>query len=232
MNELQIQSHTFDFLRDLSQNNHREWFQEHKDRYTRAHENMIEFAEALHDRLSESDNLVPMTGKKILFRIYRDVRFSKNKAPYKNHFSGSFKRATPWLRGGYYFHIMPGGSFLAGGFWGPDKDDMKRIREEFAMDAQPMREIMADADFVSHFGALRGDELKTAPKGFDREHPDIDLIRKKQWIVSKEFTDKEVLGAGFVEKLATAYEAMRPFFDYFSDVLTTNANGERLALSE
>jgi uncharacterized protein (TIGR02453 family) len=227
-----IQAHTFDFLRDLSENNHREWFQAHKPRYEKAHANMIAFAEALMDRLLESDQLVPMSGKKILFRIYRDVRFSKNKAPYKNHFSGRFKRDTPWLRGGYYFHLMPGGSFLAGGFWGPDKEDMKRIRDEFVMDAQPMREIMADPDFVKHFGTIRGKALKTAPKGFDREHPDIDLIRMKQWIVSEEFSDEEVMGEDLVEKMAQGYEAMRPFFDYMSEVLTTDAHGVRHPLAE
>ncbi len=223
-----IKPETVQFLLDLQANNNRDWFQAQKARYDASHQNMITFAEALFDRLSQSDQLVPMSGKKILFRIYRDVRFSKDKAPYKNHWSGSFKRATQWLRGGYYFHVEPGGgSFVGGGFWGPDKDDLKRIRDEFAVDADPIREIIASPTFQQYFGELRGDKLKTAPKGYDKEHPNIDLIRHKSFVVSRAFTDEQVLRPDFLEEIALTFEAMRPYFDYMSDVLTTNADGER-----
>jgi uncharacterized protein (TIGR02453 family) len=131
------------------------------------------------------------------------------------------------LRGGYYFHISPGGeSFVGGGFWGPDKDDLKRIRDEFAVDAEPMREIIASDSFQQYFGELKGDKLKTAPKGYPKDHPNIDLIRHKAYIVSRKFTDKDMLSPDFLEEVALTFEAMRPFFDYMSDVLTTNADGE------
>ncbi|MFK7925080.1 MAG: DUF2461 domain-containing protein [Bacteroidia bacterium] len=224
-----IQAKTFQFIRDLQKHNDRDWFQENKPRYELARANMIDFSEALLDGMLEQDNLVPMTGKKMLFRIYRDVRFSKNKAPYKNHFSGRMKRATELLRGGYYYHIMPdGGSFIAGGFWGPEKEDLRRIRDELVMDAEPLRQIVADETFVNTFGELVGDALKTAPKGFDKEHPDIDLIRMKQFVVRKSFSDKEVLAEDFVPKLLDAFAAMLPFFDYMSDVLTTDSNGRKI----
>lgn len=223
-----ISKETFQYLLDLRANNNRDWFLDQKGRYEAAHKNMIEFAEALFDRLSQSDNLVPMSGKKILFRIYRDVRFSKDKTPYKSNWAGSFKRATSLLRGGYYFHISPGGeSFVGGGFWGPDKDDLKRIRDEFTVDAEPIREIIASASFKQYFGKLKGDKLKTAPKGYPKDHPNIDLIRHKAYIVSRQFSDKEVLSPDFLEEVALTFEAMRPFFDYMSDVLTTNADGEK-----
>lgn len=223
-----IQASTFQFIQDLQKNNVREWFQEHKHRYEQAHENMVSFSEALMDAMLDQDNMVPMSGKKMLFRIYRDVRFSKNKAPYKNHFSGRMKRATESLRGGYYYHIEPGASFVAGGFWGPEKEDLRRIREELAMDAAPLRKIIADPVFVEMFGELKGDALKTAPKGFDKEHPDIDLIRRKQFIVTRNFSDEAVLSENFVSQLAKTYEAMLPFFEYMSEVLTTDANGRKL----
>lgn len=223
----QISKETFRYLLDLRANNHRDWFMENKPRYEASHRDMISFAEDLFDRFSESDNLVPMTGKKILFRIYRDVRFSKDKTPYKTYWSGSFKRATKLLRGGYYFHVSPeGGSFVGGGFWGPNKEDLKRIRDEFAVDADPMREIIASKSFQKYFGELKGDKVKTAPKGYPKDHPNIDLIRHKSFVVSRAFTDEEVLSSDFMEEIALTFEAMRPYFDYMSDVLTTNADGE------
>lgn len=222
---MSISPTTFQFLQDLKANNNREWFQENKARYDAAYANVIDFAEEVLDQMSEHDHLVPMTGKKSLFRIYRDVRFSKNKSPYKNHWGGRMKRATEELRGGYYYHIEPGGSFVAGGFWAPNKEDLKRIRDEFAADAEPIRAITADPVFVETFGQLKGDSVKTAPKGFSKEHPNIDLIRMKQFIVTREFSDEEVLQDNYAEKVVETFQAMRPYFDYMSDVLTTNANG-------
>lgn len=219
-------SKTFTFLGDLSQNNHREWFQENKSHYEAAHQEMIRFAEDLLMEMGQHDHLVEMTGKKSLFRIYRDVRFSKNKVPYKTHWAGQMKRATEALRGGYYYHLAPGNqSFLAGGFWAPDKDDLKRIRQEIEADDQPLRDIIADDRFVELFGELQGDELKTAPKGFNKEHPAIDLIRKKQFIVTRKFTDEEAMADDFIQEVVATFRGMRPFFDYMSEVLTTDSNG-------
>ncbi|MEM7369605.1 MAG: DUF2461 domain-containing protein [Bacteroidota bacterium] len=220
-----ISPSTFDFLNDLKANNTREWFQDHKARYEAAYANVIDFADGLLDKMNEHDHLVPMTAKKSLFRIYRDVRFSKDKSPYKNHWGGRMKRATEELRGGYYYHIEPGNSFVAGGFWAPDKEDLKRIRDEFAADADPIRAITADPDFVKMFGQLKGDAVKTAPKGFSKEHPNIDLIRMKQFIVTREFSDESVLQDSYVDEVVNTFLAMRPYFDYMSEVLTTNANG-------
>ena len=216
-----ISSNTFQFLQDLKEHNDRDWFQEHKPRYQTAHENMIDFAEAIGDRMSQEDHIVPKSGKQMLFRIYRDVRFSKNKAPYKTHFSGSLKRATEQLRGGYYFHIEPGNkSVIAGGFWAPSPEDLKRIRTAIEQDDQPMREIIAAPEFIELFGELHGDAVKTAPKGFDKNHPAIDLIRFKQFIVKRDFTDAEVLKEGFMEEAVRTFLGMHPFFDYMSEVLT------------
>ena len=220
-----ISKTTLQFLKDLAKNNNRPWFNDNKERYIAAHENMIEFAEALIDEMSHHDNLVPMTGKKSLFRIYRDIRFSKDKSPYKINFAGGLKRATKWLRGGYYYHIEPGNSFVGGGFWGPNPADLKRIRDEIAADDKPLRKIIADPTFKKTFGSLKGDTVKTAPKGFSKDHPAIDLIRHKQFLVSRAFTDKEVTSPNFVHELVQAFRNMRPFFDYMSDVLTTDANG-------
>ena len=223
-----ISKETFDFLKDLNNNNNREWFQENKPRYEKAHANAVDFAEALMERMNEHDNLIPRTGKKTLFRIYRDVRFSKNKAPYKTSFGGRFTRATDLLRGGYYFHIEPGNCYVAGGFWAPNAQDLKRIRKEFEADDTEIREIIASDEFQKYFGELQGDGVKTAPKGFDKTHPAIDLIRKKQFIVTHKFSEKDSRSEDFIDKMNEAFQAMRPYFDYMSDVLTTDENGVSL----
>lgn len=217
-----IPASILDFLKDLQKNNNRDWFKEHKSRYQAANEHMKAFANELMNQMSFHDNI---EGAKI-FRIYRDVRFSKNKTPYKNNIGGSMKRATKLLRGGYYFQIEPGNSFAAGGFWSPNSPDLKRIRTEIAADDKPLRAIITNSTFIETFGELSGEGVKTAPKGFSKEHPAIDLIRKKQFVVRHKFSDKEVLAKDFLEQLVQTFLNMRPFFDYMSDVLTTDENGE------
>lgn len=225
-----IKKENLDFLIELKANNNREWFAENKPLYQKNHEDLIAFADDLLLKMNQHDTIETPTGKKSLYRIYRDVRFSKDKSPYKTHWSGSFSRATKLLRGGYYFHIEPGNSFIGGGFWGPNKDDLLRIREDIASDDEELRRILNDPKFIKAFGGLSklGDQLKTAPKGFDKEHPAIDLLRFKQFIVGKEFTDEEVLAEDFSERANDTFKLMRPFFNYMSEVLTTDANGEPL----
>ncbi len=216
-----LQPQIFDFLKQVKANNNREWFNANKPTYQSAYDNFKAFANSLHDLMSMHDEIERMR----LHRIYRDVRFSKDKTPYKAHFSGGFVRATKWRRGGYYFHIEPGASFVGGGFWGPVSDDLKRIRVELAADAEPMRQIINAPQFVETFGTLQGDQLKTAPSGYPKDHPNIDLLRYKQFLISHKFTDAEVFSDDFAEKVSSVFQAMRPFFDYMSDVLTTDENG-------
>ena len=216
---------TLRFLKDLEKNNKREWFLSKKDLYEKATANMKEVLDEIVKELNKKDVIEDAR----LFRIYRDVRFSKDKSPYKNNFGIHITRAGKTRRGGYYFHIQPGGeSYVGGGFWSPNPEDLKRIRDEFAFDDKPIRKILANKTFQKYFGQLNGDELKTAPSGYDRNSPAIDLIRKKQFIVGREFSDKEVLAPGFIKEAVKTFEAMRPFFDYMSEVLTTNMDGEQL----
>ena len=149
--------------------------------------------------------------------------------PYKTHFGGSFSRKKPELRGGYYVHIQPNNeSFIATGFWDPNKDDLLRIRREFEQDDEEIRGILSNKKFKAIWGDFVGDELKTAPRDFDKEHRAIDLIRKKQFIFIKKYTDKEVISEQFIEDIDASFKAIKPFFDYMSDVLTTNLNGESI----
>lgn len=215
----------FDFLKSIKKNNNRDWFNDHKAIYLNELKHVELFADALLAELNKYDDIETPTGKKSLHRIYRDTRFSKEKTPFKTNWSGSFRRATKLRRGGYYFHIEPGNSFISGGFWGPNPEDLKRVREELAFDAAPLRKILKSKTFVSTFGDLKGEQLKTTPKGFDSDNEAIDLLRYKQFIVRRHFTDEEVLDASFMKEAVTTFRNMRPFFDYMSEVLTSDING-------
>jgi uncharacterized protein (TIGR02453 family) len=223
---MQLDKSIFDFLKKLKKNNDRDWFNAHKDDYLREHEKVIQFADALLKEMHKHDNIETASGKKSLHRIYRDIRFSSDKTPYNTHFGGGFKRATAALRGGYYFHIQPGNTFVGGGFWGPSPEDLKRIREDIASNGDELKEILKSKKFKATFGEMQGESLKTAAKGFDKDHKHMDLIKMKQFLLYKPFTDEEVLAPNFHLKMNAAFKEMRPFFDYMSLALTTDANGE------
>jgi uncharacterized protein (TIGR02453 family) len=225
MKQVQIQGTSLRFLQLLKKNNNREWFAKNKELYIQAQNDLEIFAGALLTELSRHDLIETPSGKKSLHRIYRDTRFSADKTPYKTNLSGNFTRATKSRRGGYYFHIEPGNSFVAGGFWNPDPQDIKRIRDEIAFDDRPLRKILKTKAFLSSFGELKGEQLKTAPKGFDSGHAAIDLLRYKQFLLIRRFQDKEVLDGSFVKLVSQTFQHMRPFFDYMSETLTTDVNG-------
>jgi uncharacterized protein (TIGR02453 family) len=219
-----VLSSSVSFFKKLKKNNNREWFAENKPKFKELELEIKAFGEKLKDRLNEFDNVDRFK----LFRIYRDIRFSKDKTPFKTHFGLTWHRTKPLYRGGYYLHISPGKNFLACGFWDPNPNDLKRIRKELEYDAKEFRDIISSKEFFSVWGNLEGRELITAPRNFDKNHPNIDLIRKKQYIFSISFSDKEVCEPQFINKLENALKTVRPFTDYMSDVLTSDENGESL----
>lgn len=219
-----ITKNTLEFLTELKNNNNREWFGDHKDRFTTHKKEAKAFFQAVMEKLNSHDKIEKLK----IFRIYRDIRFSKDKTPYKYNLSASYKRLGVERRGGYYVHIQPEGSFIATGFWNPEKKDLLRIRKEWEVDATEVRKIMENYDFQKIWGEMEGEELKTAPKGFDKEDPNIELIRKKQFIFIRRFTDKEVLSLDFLDNIDKSFMAIRPYFDLMSNILTTNLNGESL----
>lgn len=223
-----IKKESLDFLKTLSKNNNRDWFNEHKDTYLKAHTNLVNFAGALLVEMNKHDAIETPSGKKSLYRIYKDVRFSKDKTPYSNYWGGGFRRATKQLRGGYYFHIEAGNSFLAGGFWGPNTEDLQRIREDIDLNYADWKKMLANKILKDTFGKMLGSQLATAPRGYPKDHPAIDLLRYKQFIFKHTFSDKEVLSADFVYKANDVFKKLRLFFNYMSEVLTTDANGESI----
>jgi len=221
---MQLSPDIFSFFSKLEENNNREWFEPNKAEFKALEKSVKQFGEALKDQLNTHDSI---DGFK-LFRIYRDVRFSKNKAPYKTHFGLNWHRSKPELRGGYYLHLSPNDIFLACGFWDPSPADLQRIRQELAVDGDEYRQLINKANFKTIWGELHGDAVKTAPKGFAKDHPHIDLLRFKQHLFSVRYSQSQATAPDFLQRLNTDLQAVRPFLDYMSSVLTSNSNGESL----
>ena len=221
-----IDQTTFQFLKNLAKNNDREWFNEHKDNYQRSLGNVQEFIDALIVKMNSHDHIETPNGKKALYRIYNDVRFSKDKTPYTLKFSGRLKRFKPLLRGGYYFTLKPGESRVGCGFTYPNAEDLNRIRMDIQYNYKDWNKILNGKKLKNTFGEMLGEQVKTAPKGFSKDDPAIELIRYKQFWFVRYFSDKEVLADNFLIEMDKTYRAIRPFFDYMSDVLTTDLNGE------
>jgi uncharacterized protein (TIGR02453 family) len=223
-----IEKTTFAFLKSLARNNDRDWFQRNRERYDLALANVYDWLGGLITEMNKHDQLETRNGKEALYRIYNDVRFSSDKTPYNPRFAGRLKRVKPFLRGGYYFWIRPGASRIGCGFTYPNAPDLLRIRQDIDANFDGWRGLLRTRKIQSVFGNMIGDQVKTAPKGFPKDHPAIELLRHKQFWFEHSYTDDEVLSPGFLRQVNNDYKAIRPFFDYMTDVLTTNANGERI----
>lgn len=223
-----ISKETIKFLEGLRKNNTKPYFEKNKSTYQACHEDMISFADALLAEMQKFDEIETISGKKSLMRIYRDVRFSKDKTPYKTHWGGGFKRAGQDRRGGFYYHIEKGNSFVGGGWWAPDAKDLLHIRKQIDMHAKPLRKVINSKAFKDYFGVLEGDKLKSSPKGFEKENENIDLLNHKQFVVWHKFSDKEIHEKDFHKKVAKGFKNMLPFFTVITDYLTTDLNGESL----
>jgi uncharacterized protein (TIGR02453 family) len=208
------------FLDELGQNNNKVWFDAHRPAYESTRKTFEQFINDLIDEFRAPDHLQDLTARECSARIYRDIRFSKDKSPYKKNY-GAIVAPGGWRTDafGYYVSIQPGGqSMVAGGLYSPTAEQLYRFRQMIAKDAAPFKKITQAKEFVTTFGAVAGDRLKTAPKGFDREHPEISLLRLKQITALHPFTDAEVLANDFEEKVIEVCQAMRPFLDYLAGI--------------
>lgn len=218
-----ISPSVFQFLEELKLNNHKDWMQANKKQYLANEKQLKDFYKQVETRLNQNDKIEKIK----VFRINRDIRFSKDKTPYNVHRSVSFSREGVHRRGGYYLRIEPNNSLMAAGFFEPNPTDLLRIRQEFDIDAQPIRNILNEKDFKKAFGGFNQEyAVKTVPKGFSKDHPDIDLIKLKSFFVTHQFRNQEVTATNFIDQLVYHYELARPYFDYMSEVLTSNLNGE------
>lgn len=218
MNFVIIQS----FLKAIAKNNNRQWFEKNKPKYLEAKTLFDDFVEALHKELLKFDeSLAGLNPRKLSFRIYRDVRFSKDKRPYKvNMGAGLSAHGKMEQEPGYYIHIEPGKSFMAGGFYMPNPENLAKIRQEIDYNTKDFLKILNNKKFKKYFVGLDDfDKLKTAPKGYPKEHAHIDLLKNKSFIVTHYFTDKEVLDKKFVKTSAEVAKAIKPLNDFLLNAL-------------
>ncbi|MNJ91577.1 hypothetical protein D3C87_92290 [compost metagenome] len=209
-----IKPETLAFITDVAENNNREWFAENKERYEIAKTDVLNFIDQLIPRLAAADPefSIETQAKKCLMRIYRDVRFSKNKDPYKNNYGISFGVKGRGIdEPGYYLHIQPGSCFFAAGFWMPEASDLKKIREEIDYNTSDFLDIINAENFKKTFTLSQEDKLKKAPKGYEVDHPQIELLKLKSFIATFPIKDEEFLKPGIVNKLKNAFESVYPF---------------------
>lgn len=209
-----IKQQTLDFLTQLAANNNREWFMDNKPVYEAARENVIDLAAALVKSLHEVDPAVSpdLDGKKCVMRIYRDIRFSKDKTPYKTNFGISFP-TTGVKAGGaeYYIQIQPGNSFVAGGYWMPEAPTLKAIRQEIDYNGNDLKAIVDDAEFVKLFGNFREqDKLKSLPRDYNADNEHIELLKLKSFAAWHQFKDAEILKADIPKKITEICSRIYP----------------------
>lgn len=213
-----VSQSSFDFLADLRENNNREWFQVNRHRYEQAKKELEQLVEFL---LTETEKLQPLGPTKVkdcIFRIYRDIRFSKDKTPYKKFLSAAI---GPGGRGSgridYYLHLEPNNqSFLGAGMWSPTSAQLQKYRQEIDYNAAELKGIIEAEEFRTYFPEVLGEIMKTAPKGYPKDHEEIALLRRKELFFIHRFTDEEVLQDTFKEQVMEGIKLLKPFCDFLN----------------
>jgi uncharacterized protein (TIGR02453 family) len=211
------------FLKDLSKNNDRVWFEKNKPRYLEAKQGFEDFVTALLKEFTRFDEgLAGLDAKKLPFRIYRDVRFSKDKSPYKVNMGAGFSPNGKLVQEpGYYIHIEPGKSFMAGGIYMPDATNLAKVRQEIDYNANKLNKILNSKAFKNLYKGFDDfDKLKTMPKGYPKDHPHIELLKHRSFIVSHSFTDKEVMDKKFVKTVAANAKLIKPLNDFIREAIS------------
>ena len=213
------------FLSKLEKNNNRDWFLANKKEYTETRRLVLESVEELIKGIHSFDkDIIGIEASKSMFRINRDVRFSANKNPYKNNMGAYFsKGGKNSIFSGYYFHIQPGNSFIAAGVWMPESKILNAIRQEIHFNHETFRKILKNKKLVESFGEIQGDQLKTAPKGYEKDHPAIDLLRYKSLVLMRHFSDKELTDKDFIKTCVSHYKNSAPFIQFINEAIALGA---------
>jgi uncharacterized protein (TIGR02453 family) len=211
----------FDFLSSLKKHNNRAWFEENRAAYELARERFESFVDQVIHEYGKSEDLGGITARDCVMRIYRDIRFSKDKSPYKTNMSATIapggKKSSSL---GYHLHLQPHEeSLIAGGLYMPTPEQLAKFRKAIDQDATPFKAIIKDKDFKKYFGTLDGEKVKTAPQGYSSEHPEIELLRFKQVVVVHRTSDETVLSPAFGGHTIKVFKAMKPFLDYLNRIV-------------
>ncbi len=212
-----IKKETLQFLKELKKNNERGWFDKNKDKFVAASENFIQFVQVLIDEVARFDKSVAgLDAKKSVFRIYRDIRFSKDKSPYKTHFGAVLLgKGKSCGIAGYYLHLEPGNAFLAGGVHMAEPQNLKAIREGISAQGNTFMKIIQDKNFKKNF-TIEGEKLVNVPRGFDREDPMGDFLKYKDLVLRHSVDDKMAVSDGFASYCSKVFKAMVPFNSFLN----------------
>ncbi|HEU5051959.1 MAG TPA: DUF2461 domain-containing protein [Hanamia sp.] len=217
-----ISPSTLSFLKSLIKNNNKLWFDNNRDKYSAAKNNFEEFVASLLQKFSSIDeDLKELAVKDCCFRINRDIRFSKNKTPYKVSLSASFNRGgKKSIFAGYYFHLQPGGnSFVGGGLWRPEPNELKKLRQEIDYCLPEFKKIITATSFKKNYGELEREEnqvLVNVPKGYDKENPAADFLKMKSFVATKNLSDQEVLSPNLEKEIIKSFKALMPLVKFIN----------------
>jgi len=217
-----LQTSTLKFLKDLKKNNNKPWFDKNRKQYEMVKEDFILLVEKVIKGMGSFDNSIAnLEAKQCIFRINRDVRFSKNKDPYKNNMAAYFnKDGKKGLGSGYYLHIEPGKSFVAGGIWQPEPAVLSGIRQEIDYNFDGWQKIVENKGFKKMFPeGLKGDVLARPPKNYNETNPAIQYIKMKNFIVTGPFNDTEIQSKDFVKNIVKTFQAMKPLIDFLNTAI-------------
>lgn len=220
-----ISSSTVAFLKALKKNNNKPWFDTNREKYVAAKYNFEEFVSLLLQKMVLFDSdMKELVAKNCTFRINRDIRFSKNKTPYKINLSASFNRGgKKSIYAGYYFHLQPdGNSFAGGGLWMPEPADLKKLRQEIDYCLPEFKKILAAPAFKKHYGELEKDEkqmLVNVPKGYEKDNPAADFLRRKSFVATKNILDTEILSPNLTNEVIQSFKALMPLVKFINRAL-------------
>ncbi|UFH35623.1 DUF2461 domain-containing protein [Flavobacterium acetivorans] len=222
-----LSKNSLQFLEDLKANNNRDWFLENKKRYETFKKDYHQMVADFLDVMKPLDpSLEMLEVKNCVFRINRDIRFSKDKSPYKAHLGVWLSSGAKGKnRSGYYVHIEKGASFIAGGFYAPEAEDLKKVRKEIAFFHDDLEAILNDPNFKREFGDFSRNEksvLKNPPRGYEKEHPAIELLKLKSFETIQKFDISEVSQKDFVSKMSKKLILLKPLNDFINRALTAD----------
>lgn len=217
----------FLFLQELAEHNNKDWMDANRNQFLEVRSEFLEDVGFILDQLTEWEpEMIPLQPKDCVFRQNRDIRFSPNKSPYKTNLAAYFSVGGKKSNGpGYYLHLQPGGSFVAGGIWMPTGEILKLIRKEIDYSGGELENILLDPVFKDKFPALGGEKLKTSPRDYDADHPYIDFLKHKSFIVTAPIPDQLVESGNYTSMVVDLFRLMKPFHDFLLRAMDNSGNG-------
>jgi uncharacterized protein (TIGR02453 family) len=210
-----ISKNTLHFLNQIALNNNKPWFEKNRSLYEKARTEYLGFVTKLIEGIRKIEVIPEKEPSKYVQRIYRDIRFSKDKTPYKKFFSSLIERGPETRNCPLFMLIQPGRSMMGGGVWDPPPVTLKMIRQEIDYNSAGLRKIINSKDFLKHFGKISGTKLSRPPKGYEVDNPNIEFLKFKQWYLQRDLDDGLVLSKQLIPEILKSYKAALPFFHFF-----------------